>query len=212
MKTAIVMGKGSLAVNVAASMVPFAHGYKLIGIVPMLPDPPWCEGFHNWATFGSKIRSHPHHDDLYSKVDLVISAQYGRILPLEFVQRHGRVLNIHFSPLPKYRGMRPINWALKNNELEHGVTIHEVDGGIDTGPIVAQSKFSIYPKLEEVMHVYNRCVLAGTQLWKDILPFVDDLRADPQDWYMDEPSYYSKDDIAQLGDREGFTRTGELSW
>ncbi|MCW8896651.1 MAG: formyltransferase family protein [Flavobacteriales bacterium] len=52
-------------------------------------------------------------------------------------------LNLHYSLLPKNRGVYPINWALYSGEKETGVTYHIVDNNIDSGQIVAQSKIEI---------------------------------------------------------------------
>ena len=45
-------------------------------------------------------------------------------LKQNFIDSCKNIINLHNSPLPKYRGVRPINWALKNGEHSHGVTIH----------------------------------------------------------------------------------------
>jgi len=54
-------------------------------------------------------------------------------------------INFHPSLLPAYRGGSAMNWALINGETETGVTIHKIDAGIDTGPIIIQEKVSIEP-------------------------------------------------------------------
>jgi methionyl-tRNA formyltransferase len=51
--------------------------------------------------------------------------------------------NVHPSLLPRYRGPAPLYWALKNHERTTGVTIHYIDGGVDTGDIVTQESFPI---------------------------------------------------------------------
>ncbi|QJD95223.1 hypothetical protein HH214_04685 [Mucilaginibacter robiniae] len=53
--------------------------------------------------------------------------------------------NIHFSMLPAYRGPNPIFWQIKNGETVGGVSIHQVDSGWDTGPIVMQQQVSFIP-------------------------------------------------------------------
>lgn len=64
-----------------------------------------------------------------------------------------RLINYHASPLPKYRGGSPMNWAIINGEKEFGVSIHELVKSIDAGPILTQEYFSIenfdYPQLVE---------------------------------------------------------------
>ncbi len=62
-------------------------------------------------------------------------------------------INYHPSLLPKYRGGSAINWAIINGEVESGVTIHFIDQGVDTGPILLQEKVEISPD-DTVKSVY----------------------------------------------------------
>jgi phosphoribosylglycinamide formyltransferase-1 len=81
-----------------------------------------------------------------TRAELVCLAGYMRILSPEFVARwRGRVLNIHPSLLPKYRGLSPQKRALEGGETETGCTVHLVDEGTDTGPIVLQRRVRIEP-------------------------------------------------------------------
>jgi formyltetrahydrofolate-dependent phosphoribosylglycinamide formyltransferase len=74
-----------------------------------------------------------------ARADLVCLAGYMRILSPDFVARwRGRILNIHPSLLPKYRGTSPQRRALEAGDRESGCTVHVVDEGTDTGPIVLQ--------------------------------------------------------------------------
>ena len=68
--------------------------------------------------------------------DLIVVTAYGRILPgrLLNLPRFGTI-NVHGSLLPKYRGAAPIQWAVINGEKETGVTIMQMDEGVDTGDI-----------------------------------------------------------------------------
>ena len=52
-------------------------------------------------------------------------------------------LNLHTALLPKYRGLMPSFWVLKNKEKQTGVSVFFVDEGIDSGPILVQKKFNI---------------------------------------------------------------------
>jgi methionyl-tRNA formyltransferase len=52
-------------------------------------------------------------------------------------------INFHNGPLPRYRGVNVYSWAIINGEADHGVTWHEIDRGIDTGPILTQEFFPI---------------------------------------------------------------------
>jgi phosphoribosylglycinamide formyltransferase-1 len=78
--------------------------------------------------------------------DLICLAGYMRILSPQFVDRwRGHILNIHPSLLPRYRGLSPQKRALEGGEVESGCTVHLVDEGTDTGPIVLQKRVPIEP-------------------------------------------------------------------
>jgi phosphoribosylglycinamide formyltransferase-1 len=81
-----------------------------------------------------------------ARPDLVCLAGYMRILSPEFVGRwRGRILNVHPSLLPKYRGLAPQRRALEAGERESGCTVHLVDEGTDTGPVIVQKRVRIAP-------------------------------------------------------------------
>jgi phosphoribosylglycinamide formyltransferase 1 len=81
-----------------------------------------------------------------TRVDLVCLAGYMRILSPAFVERwRGRALNIHPSLLPKYRGTNPQRRALEAGDKVSGCTVHFVDEGTDTGPVVLQKAVRIEP-------------------------------------------------------------------
>lgn len=69
--------------------------------------------------------------------DAIIVAAYGKILPKEMLDfpRYG-CINVHGSLLPKYRGAAPIQWSVINGDAETGVTIMQMNEGIDTGDIL----------------------------------------------------------------------------
>ncbi len=79
--------------------------------------------------------------------DIIVVAAYGQILPKEILSlpKYGCV-NIHASLLPAYRGAAPINWAIINGEKQTGVTIMQMDEGMDTGPILMQEALAIEPE------------------------------------------------------------------
>lgn len=77
-------------------------------------------------------------------LDLILCVNYRYILTREIYKaaRLGAI-NIHGSLLPAYRGRTPNTWAIINGETETGVTVHVIDDGIDTGPILCQSTIPI---------------------------------------------------------------------
>ncbi|MEX0815884.1 MAG: formyltransferase family protein [Gaiellales bacterium] len=213
MKSVVLLGKGTLAIRIG-EWFRKSSVFELKQVVPVVPEPDWTDSLIAWA----KEKRVPYAESGDYRdveevrtgswtVDLALSVFYDRILAEWFIERCGRILNIHNSPLPRYRGVSPINWALKNEEGKHGVTIHEVTPGIDDGPIVAQLEYSIYPELDEVRDVYNRALAYAWTLFEQTMPLLDQIEAQPQD--EAQASYYTTRDNDLLGERRGFTR--ELS-
>lgn len=78
--------------------------------------------------------------------DVIVVAAYGQILPKAILAlpKHG-CINIHASLLPSYRGAAPINWAIIRGDRETGITIMQMDEGMDTGNILMQESIPIGP-------------------------------------------------------------------
>lgn len=80
------------------------------------------------------------------RVDLVVLAGYMQILSAPFIDAFaGRIVNVHPSMLPRFPGLNAIEQALDAHETQTGVTVHFVDHGIDTGPVIAQEHVPIEP-------------------------------------------------------------------
>ena len=78
------------------------------------------------------------------RVDLVVLAGFMELLGEEFVARfRGRVINVHPALLPAFPGVRAIEQALDQGVQVTGVTVHFVDEGIDSGPIILQEAFEL---------------------------------------------------------------------
>jgi methionyl-tRNA formyltransferase len=78
--------------------------------------------------------------------DVMVVVAYGQILPASLLNapRLG-TLNVHASLLPRHRGPAPIEWSILSGDTETGVTIMQMDAGVDTGPILAQARTPIVP-------------------------------------------------------------------
>ncbi len=88
-------------------------------------------------------------------VKLLVLAGFMRILSSEFLAAFGRpVLNIHPSLLPRHRGLNAIERSYRSSDEALGVSIHFVDAGVDTGPILVQASFprDSVGSLEEAEH------------------------------------------------------------
>ncbi|HEX3632254.1 MAG TPA: methionyl-tRNA formyltransferase [Casimicrobiaceae bacterium] len=82
-----------------------------------------------------------------ARVDVLVVAAYGLILPPAMLDwpRHGAI-NIHASLLPRWRGAAPIQRALLAGDKETGVSIMQMDAGLDTGPVISRTVVAIAPR------------------------------------------------------------------
>ena len=116
-------------------------------------------------------------------LDVIVVAAYGQILPSSVlnIPRRGCV-NVHTSLLPKYRGAAPIQWAILNGDDTTGVTLMQMDEGMDTGPIIAQRPTPISPT-ETGGELHDRLAILGAEFLAQTLPayVTGDVIATPQD-------------------------------
>jgi phosphoribosylglycinamide formyltransferase-1 len=78
------------------------------------------------------------------EIDLLVLAGFMEILGPEFIRRfQGRIINVHPSLLPAFRGIHAIEQALEHGVRVAGVTVHFVDEGVDSGPIILQQPFEL---------------------------------------------------------------------
>ena len=115
-----------------------------------------------------------------SHPDCTVVSSYDRILPSRVLSR-SRFVNVHYAPLPEYRGRANVNWAVINDEPETAITIHVMAPGLDAGNILYQQRIPIgaddtvrelYIKLNEV----QREVLGET-----VARYISGYAGEPQD-------------------------------
>lgn len=96
--------------------------------------------------------------------DIIVSISFTKIVP-RLVLSIPRLacLNLHLSALPSYRGVHPLNWALIKDEREIGATVHIMDEGIDSGPIVKQQKICIDDR-DDIHSITGHLLDIGTDL------------------------------------------------
>ncbi len=101
---------------------------------------------------------------------LAIVAQYGLLIPKQILDapKFG-ILNVHPSLLPKYRGASPIQSALINGEKSTGVTIIQLDEGLDTGPILAQKKVDI-SAADTSLELGKKLALLSLEILRESIP------------------------------------------
>ena len=110
--------------------------------------------FPSRETFGSEIERHL----ARKKIDYILLSGFMRVLSPVFVKAHPkRILNIHPALLPKFPGAHAIRDAWEAKAKVTGVTVHFVDEGVDTGPIILQREVRVEPgetleSLEKKIH------------------------------------------------------------
>ncbi len=104
------------------------------------------------------------------KPDLIVTAAYGKILPpgILSVPVMG-CINVHASLLPKYRGAAPVQWSIMNGDQVTGVTIMNMDAGMDTGDILMQKEVPIGPDVH-TSELMDTLAAVGAELLAETLP------------------------------------------
>jgi formyltetrahydrofolate-dependent phosphoribosylglycinamide formyltransferase len=101
--------------------------------------------------------------------DLVVTAGFMKILGPIFLDRFGgRVLNTHPALLPAFPGLRPVARALAHGVQVTGATVHLVDSGVDTGPILAQRAVEVLPDDTE-QWLHERIKIVERRLLVDVV-------------------------------------------
>jgi phosphoribosylglycinamide formyltransferase 1 len=98
-------------------------------------------------------------------IDLLVLAGFMEILSAEFIRRfEGRIINVHPSLLPAFQGIRAIERAVEYGVRLTGVTVHFVDEGVDSGPIILQQALELpyspdLEAIEEAIHAIEHELL-----------------------------------------------------
>ncbi len=101
--------------------------------------------------------------------DIMYSVQYHEVLKQEHINKAKELCaNLHMAPLPEYRGANQFSFAIIENKIDFGTTIHKIDDRIDHGDILFQKRFPI-PEKCWVGELYNLTYKASLTLFKDTL-------------------------------------------
>ncbi len=150
----LISGRGSNMVALAQACAPGGtlHGRTVIAVV--VSNDPGAAGLKGAADLGCatavvdhrESRTREEHDARVAavldehRVDLVCLAGYMRLVSASLIRRFaGRVMNIHPSLLPAFPGLHAQRQAIEHGVRWSGVTVHFVDEGLDTGPIILQA-------------------------------------------------------------------------
>ncbi len=142
-------GRGQELVSPAVKTVAAAHG-----IMVLQPE--------RVADISAQIAS------LRPAAAIVVA--YGNILPATLIAQFPLgLINIHASLLPRYRGASPIEAAILNGDADTGVTLMQIDAGMDTGPIYAQTRLKLH-QTETQPELYHQLSQLGSALLIEQLP------------------------------------------
>lgn len=192
----VFMGTPNFAVTILASL--FANKkYEIVGVVTQ-PDRPQGRGNKLQA---SAVKEYalkcnlPIFQPLKVKdadfitilkklnSDVIVVAAYGQILSEEILtlSKYG-CINVHGSLLPKYRGAAPVQYAILNGETESGVTIMQMDKGMDTGAILKKVVVPISSNMTSGEFL-NLIADVGARVLQDVLVKIEsnEIQAEPQD-------------------------------
>ncbi len=125
-------------------------------VAEQMGRPTWPASLVKDPAFARRLRA--------AEVDILLNA-YSLFVMHDEVVRAPRLgsFNLHPGPLPRYAGLNVVSWAIYRGEQTHGVTIHKMAAGIDTGPIVYQSMFNIEAD-DTALSLYARCAKVGVAL------------------------------------------------
>lgn len=108
------------------------------------------------------------------KPELTVLAGYGQIVGEGFLELAPRgCINLHGGRLPQYRGSSPMNWALINGEAEFGISIIEVDRGVDSGDVLAERTFQIGTE-DTIADLQRRADAAFPEMLRDVVGRIGD--------------------------------------
>jgi phosphoribosylglycinamide formyltransferase 1 len=156
-----VHGRGGIEVGVVASNKPDAMALERAaeaGIETAV--------FERGAYFDREARDRAIGDWLAERaIDLIVLAGYMELLSASFVERfRGRIINVHPALLPSFPGLDSVQQALDHGVKVTGVTVHFVDEGVDSGPIILQRSVEVpesrmWDDLEERIHAVEHDLL-----------------------------------------------------
>ncbi len=139
------------------------------------------------------------------KADAAVVVAYGLILPPAILDAPARgCLNIHASLLPRWRGAAPIHRAIMAGDAETGISIMQMEAGLDTGPVLLSERTPIGAE-ETTADLHDRLAAMGARLIVEALTRLDTLMPRPQP--EDGVTYAQKIDKAEA--RVDWTRPAE---
>lgn len=206
----IFMGTPDFAVGTLEAIIEAGHEVTLVVTQPDKPKgrgknmqfPPVkeCAVAHNIPVYQPlKIREQESLDYLNNyEADLIVVVAFGQILPKALLEKPKfGCINVHASLLPKYRGAAPIQWAVIDGEEKSGVTIMQMDEGLDTGDMISKTEL-VLDKEETGGSLFDKLAAEGAALCVKTMKSIEEGTATFEK-QKDEESTYAKMLHKQLG-------------
>ena len=126
------------------------------------------------------------------RADAIVVAAYGKIIPKNILElpEYG-CINVHASLLPKYRGAAPIQWAVLDGEEKSGVTIMQMNEGLDTGDMLAVREIPLEPK-ETSESLFTKLSALGAELLVETLDRIEAGTITPVPQPEESPTPYAR--------------------
>jgi methionyl-tRNA formyltransferase len=124
------------------------------------------------------------------KAQIFFSLEFDKLINLGNFKTNS-IFNIHFSLLPKYKGMYTSLWPILNEEKETGCTLHEIDNGIDTGKIIDQVSFQISMH-ESSADLYQKYIKTAIYLFKKNFKSIYEGKWNSTPQSIENSTYFSK--------------------
>mgnify|MGYP006082474599 CR=1 FL=1 len=201
----VIAGQNDIAVNAAAFLnETFSSEWAVVLNRSDIGEYSWQRSLKSFVEINN-IKT-INLEEAYQVATTFVSLEFDCIIRLERFQKPVKCFNIHFSLLPKYKGVATSVWPILNGDKKSGVTLHEIDNGIDTGDIIAQREYCLNDDLT-AYDIYLKNISLGSSL------FIENIDSLMMGLYTAVPqnsvgaSYFSKSDIDYSAFKLSFSKT-----
>lgn len=207
----IFMGTPDFAVGTLKALIQAGHEITLVVSQPdkpkgrgheLVPTPVKAVALeHNLRIYQpEKLRGEIAEEMIRStEADVIVVAAFGQLIPKSILEmkRYG-CINVHGSLLPKYRGAAPIQWAVIDGEKESGITIMQMDAGLDTGDMLLKAAIPLSPK-ETGGSLFDKLSALGASLCVEALEKLEAGSLKPEK-QGESPTPYAKMLTKEMGE------------
>ena len=125
--------------------------------------------------------------DINEPCDIKLSIQYDRM-----IKEVNNSFNLHTGLLPRYGGTNLLDYSLKNQEVEQGLTLHKMTDKLDYGPIISKMTYPIFPE-EKAVDLYHRALTIAPEFLLSSLGLLESLTENQVDsCHKEEPTIYKR--------------------